>query len=465
MTSAARRPLSLQARSLLAAGIALAAFLGLTGFALDTAIHETLRSALHDRLQSYAYGYLANSEVARSKRWSPPEIGPEPRFDRPNSGLYAGVVGPVDVDGTKAERWRSPSAIGKDLPFDVTLKPGESVFALVPEKSQDVYVFSLGVRWEVPNRGTVDLTLHVAEEASNLQAQLDVFRRTLLVYLGGLGLLLLGLLVLTLRWSLRPLRRIASDLARVEHGQQERLSDRYPRELSGLAANLNEFISSERDHLKRYRNTLSDLAHSLKTPLAVMRSQLESGADGEEFRWTVLEQVGRMDQIVAYQLSRAATSGHTTFVAPIRIDPHAEEIVASLEKVYSARNILCEFEIAPRALFYGEQGDLMELLGNLLENAFKWARRRVLLTARPLPERGARRDGLELIVEDDGEGIPEDKVEHLLQRGARGDEHVQGHGIGLAIVQDLVRAYRGELSVGRSPTLGGAAFRVRIKAS
>ena len=465
ITSAARRPLSLQTRSLLAAGIALAAFLGLTGFALDTAIYETLRSALHDRLQSYAYGYLANSEVARSKRWSPPEIGPEPRFDRPGSGLYAGVVGPVDVDGVKAEHWRSPSAIGKDLPFDVTLKPGQSAFALVPGKDQDVYVFSLGVMWEVPNRGSVNLTLHIADDAANLQAQLDVFRQTLLVYLGGLGLLLLALLVLTLRWSLRPLRRIAGDLARVEHGQQERLPDRYPSELSGLAANLNEFISSERDHLKRYRNTLADLAHSLKTPLAVMRSQLESGADGEEFRWTVLEQVGRMDQIVAYQLSRAATSGHTTFVAPIRIEHYAEEIVASLEKVYSSRNILCEFEIAPRALFYGEQGDLMELLGNLLENGFKWAKRRVVLTARPLPSPGARRDGLEILVEDDGEGIAENQVEHLLQRGVRGDERVQGHGIGLAIVQDLVRAYRGELSVGQSPTLGGAAFRVRIKAS
>ncbi|HSC09725.1 MAG TPA: ATP-binding protein [Rhodanobacteraceae bacterium] len=465
VTSAARRPLSLQTRSLLAAGIALAAFLGLTGFALDTAIYETLRSALHDRLQSYAYGYLANSEVARSKRWSPPEIGPEPRFDRPGSGLYAGVVGPVDVDGVKAEHWRSPSAIGKDLPFDVTLKPGQSAFALVPGKDQDVYVFSLGVMWEVPNRGSVNLTLHIADDAANLQAQLDVFRQTLLVYLGGLGLLLLALLVLTLRWSLRPLRRIAGDLARVEHGQQERLPDRYPSELSGLAANLNEFISSERDHLKRYRNTLADLAHSLKTPLAVMRSQLESGAEGEEFRWTVLEQVGRMDQIVAYQLSRAATSGHTTFVAPIRIEHYAEEIVASLEKVYSSRNILCEFEIAPRALFYGEQGDLMELLGNLLENGFKWAKRRVVLTARPLPSPSARRDGLEILVEDDGEGIAENQVEHLLQRGVRGDERVQGHGIGLAIVQDLVRAYRGELSVGQSPTLGGAAFRVRIKAS
>src|SRR5262249_55447116 len=162
---------------------------------------------------------------------------------------------------------------------------------------------------------------------------------------------------------------------------------------------------------------------------------------------------------------RAATSGHATFVAPIRIEPHAEEIVSSLEKVYKDKNVLCEFEIAPRAVFYGEQGDLLELLGNLIENAFKFGRHRVLLTAHAQPTPGKRRDGLEIMVEDDGPGIGEDQVPHLLQRGVRGDERVQGHGIGLAIVQDIVRAYRGDLSVGRSSTLGGAAFRVRIAAS
>lgn len=461
-----RRPLSLQARSLLAAGIALAAFLGLTGFALDQAIYETLRSALRDRLQSYVYGYLAASDVARSRRWLPPEVGPDPRFDRPGGSLYAGVIGPVEIDGVKAEHWRSASALGVALPLlDAKLPPGVISFAgPLDSPSGKVYLFSLGVAWEVPNRDAIDLTLHVAEDAQILDDQLDVFRRTLLVYLGGLGILLLLLLLATLRWSLRPLRRVTSDLARVERGERERMSSDYPYELSGLATNLNEFIESERLHLQRYRNTLDDLAHSLKTPLAVMRSQLESGAGGEELRWTVLEQAGRMDQIVAYQLSRAATSGHTTFAAPIPIQPHAEEIVASLEKVYADKKILCEFDIDPRAQFYGEHGDLLELLGNLLENAFKWARHRVLLTARARPARGARRGGLELVIEDDGPGIAEDRVEHLLRRGVRGDERVQGHGIGLAIVQDLLKAYRGSLAVSRSTVLGGAAFTLRFGA-
>ena len=460
-----RRPLSLQTRSLLAAGIALAAFLGLTGFALDQAIYETLRSSLRDRLQSYVYGYLAASDVARSRRWLPPEVGPDPRFDRPGGSLYAGVVGPVEADGNKAEHWRSPSAGGVALPLDTRLSPGAVTFSgPLDSPAGKVYLFSLGVAWEVPNREPIDLTLHVAEDAKILDDQLDVFRRTLLVYLGGLGVLLLLLLLATLRWSLHPLRRVTADLTRVERGERERMSSDYPLELSGLATNLNDFIESERLHLQRYRNTLDDLAHSLKTPLAVMRGELESGASGEQLRWTMLEQAGRMDQIVAYQLSRAATSGRTTFAAPIPIQPHAEEVVASLEKVYAERKILCEFDIDPRAQFYGEQGDLLELLGNLLENAFKWARHRVLLTARAQAASGARRAGLEIVFEDDGPGIAKDQIEHLLQRGVRGDERVQGHGIGLAIVQDLLKAYHGNLEVSRSATLGGAAFTLRFSA-
>ena len=122
--------------------------------------------------------------------------------------------------------------------------------------------------------------------------------------------------------------------------------------------------------------------------------------------------------------------------------------------------MICEFEIDPAARFHGEPGDLQELLGNLLENAFKWANSRVLLTATPTTTVGNRRAGLLLAVDDDGPGIAEEDVAHVLQRGVRGDERVQGHGIGLAIVQDLVRGYRGELQVTRSQELGGARFEV-----
>ena len=122
--------------------------------------------------------------------------------------------------------------------------------------------------------------------------------------------------------------------------------------------------------------------------------------------------------------------------------------------------MLCEFEIRPEARFHGETGDLQELLGNLLENGFKWAKSRVLLTVSENGHAAGRRPGLSIMVEDDGPGIAEDRIAHVLQRGVRGDERVQGHGIGLAIVQDIVKSYRGELRVGRSDELGGAKFEV-----
>jgi two-component system sensor histidine kinase PhoQ len=221
-------------------------------------------------------------------------------------------------------------------------------------------------------------------------------------------------------------------------------------------------VDSERENLERQRNTLADLAHSLKTPLAVLRTRLDSGADGEDLREELGNQLRRMNDLVGYQLTRAASGGHKLFAAPVAIEPHAEQIVRGLEKIYAAKGVICEFEIDPDARFHGEPGDLQELLGNLLENAFKWAHSRVLLTIRSGATAPNRRPGLLIAVDDDGPGIRPEQVAVVLQRGVRGDERVQGHGIGLAIVQDIVRSYRGELEVVTSPELGGARFEVQL---
>jgi two-component system sensor histidine kinase PhoQ len=443
-----RRSISLQSRQLIAASIGLFAFLGLTGYALDQAFAEATLTGVRERLQTYAYAYLAGTDVTRGKALIPPAESPEPRFDQPgSSGLYAAISGEL--------RWESGSAAGRQLPFTDSLRPGDSEFVgPLDSPAGPIYRFGIGVAWEVSAADSVSFTVFIGETTEVADRQIRVFRRTLWVYLGGVGLLLLALQVWVARWSLNPLRRVERDVGRVERGASDRLDGNYPRELRPLTDNLNAFIESERDHLARYRNTLGDLAHSLKTPLAVLRARLESDSSAAELREDVRSQVQRMDEIVAYQLSRAATSGHQRFAAPLPIESNAEGIVQGLEKVYADRGVLCEFEIDPAARFHGEQGDLMELLGNLLENAFKWAQRRVLLRV-DVPDGGR---SVRIAVEDDGPGIPEDKIESLLQRGVRGDERVHGHGIGLAIVQDIVRAYRGELEVSRSPELGGARF-------
>ena len=453
------RTLSLQARQLLAASLALVAFLGLTGYALDRAFVDTAQNALRERLADLANGYLSGSELDRSRAFISPETPPDIRFMIPGSGLYASVRG----DGL---RWESASSLGRSLPPVAFLEPGERRFEgplrIIDARGMEnsVYAYSIGVIWE--SADDFRLTFSIYEDASQIQEQVNIFRRALWGYLGLAAIFLLLVQTLVLRWSLLPLRDVERELSRVRQGRSQRLSGRHPRELESITESINSLIESERSHLERSRNTLSDLAHSLKTPLAVLRSRLDADASLPELREDVAAQVQRMNEIVSYQLSRAARSGHALFSAPIEIEPRAEEIVAGLEKVYAGRGVLCEFEIDPAARFHGELGDLQELLGNLLENAFKWASKRVLLVVQVEPAAANQRPGVSFIVDDDGPGIPEDAVERLLQRGVRGDERVQGHGIGLSIVQDIVAAYRGQLVVERAPELGGARFRVRI---
>lgn len=458
---ASRRPLSLVSRSTIATLLVLVGFLGVTGFALDRAYANAALAGLRVRLQSYAYAYLAGVDVSSRDRAYPPDMPPpNPDFLRPGSGLYAVIVGEHDF------YWAAPSALGRELPFHALLEPGVTSFGgPVATPAGQLYVLKQGVEWVPLNGNGYRLTIYIAENEALYQTGLAAYRRTLLGWLSALGLALLVLQQILLRWSFSPLRRVARDIARIERGGAERLTGPYPREVSVLTRNLNRFIEGEREHLKRYRNTLDDLAHSLKTPLAVARSRLESTDAETDVRHDLLDQVQHMDQIVAYQLARAKASGHSTFAAPIPVQPHAEAVVRSLERVYVAKNILCEFDIDEGARFYGDEGDLLELLGNLLENAFKWAHHRVLLhVARVAPvDPRSWRAGLDIRVEDDGPGIPPENMEKVLQRGVRGDERVQGHGIGLAIVEDIVRGYHGVLHVDRSGELGGACFHVSFE--
>ncbi len=448
--------LSLTARVALSAILALVVFLGLTGYALDRAFYDSAVRAMQDRLRSHIHSYLSGSDVNVAGQLILPEVAPDPRFDIPHSGVYAAVKGGDN-------RWRSPSAIGLKLPVDDILARNEERFiGPIETESGSIYVESMGIEWDVPNGKPLPLTFHVIEDDTHLRNQLQVFRRTLWIWLTIAAVLVVAVLLTALRWSLIPLRRVGRDVARIERGTIEQLADDYPAELRTLTHSINDFIDSEREQRVRNRHRMSDLAHSLKTPLAVIRNALDNPGDSAALEQVVSDQVRRMDDIVAYQLSRAVTAGHTTFSAPVSVSEVADELVGSLEKVHVARGILCEFELAPDACFFGDRGDLMEILGNVLDNAFKWAKRRVLLTTRTIP--GRRRDGIEVQVEDDGAGLDDVEVERILQRGVRGDERVEGHGLGLAIVDNLIRDYRGELQVTTSTALGGSCFQLRFPA-
>ncbi len=458
------RPRSLQARQLMAASLFLVGFLALAGYALDRAFLDVASDGQRDRLRNYVYAYAGDIEFLRSGDIYPPENPPDSRFERPGSGLYAEVV-------LRDGLWQSHSASGPQLPQAAMLDGGEEKFEgpLAMTRTNgtpgEVYRYGIGfiaAEGVAPGDNEIPYTIYVMEDAGIVPEQVRVFRAALWGYLGISGAILLLLQMLVLRWGLWPLRHVVTELKRVQRGQANRMGESHPRELLPLTESINALIESERENLEHQRNTMSDLAHSLKTPLAVLRARLDSDAGESELRGEVATQLQRMTDLVNYQLGRAASSGHKLFAAPVEIDQHAEQIVQGLEKIYANKGVICEFEIDPQARFHGEPGDLQELLGNLLENAFKWANSRVLLTARPGQTEANRRPGLVLVVEDDGPGIPEERIALVLQRGVRGDERVHGHGIGLSIVQDIVRSYRGTLEVGRSPEYGGACFSVSL---
>jgi two-component system sensor histidine kinase PhoQ len=226
---------------------------------------------------------------------------------------------------------------------------------------------------------------------------------------------------------------------------------------------MNVLIDSERARSERYRVTLDNLAHSLKTPLAAMRALLnqnKSGGFAERFN----EQIDRMDEIVRYQLRKpAAQQIDNLTLSLIPVEAEVTRLVGGLKKVYHDKGPVIETDISSGMQFRGDTGDLLEIVGNLLDNACKWCQSRVRLTARPAA--GAQSGGgMLLVVADDGPGIPADAVESLLQRGTRLDESTPGHGIGLAVVKELAESYGGTLEIDRSE-MGGAEFRVTIPSS
>src|SRR5690606_36870726 len=188
--------------------------------------------------------------------------------------------------------------------------------------------------WDMEQRAEAEFpyTIYIMEDAGTLPQQVRVFRAALWGYLGIAGLVLLLLQALVLRWSLLPLRRVVEELKRVQSGQANRMSELHPRELEQLTESFNALVESERQNLEHQRNTMADLAHSLKTPLAVLRTRLDSDATEGELREEVATQVQRMNELVGYQLGRAASTARPLFASPVEIEPYAEQIVRGLEK-------------------------------------------------------------------------------------------------------------------------------------
>jgi len=447
---------SLHSRLLLAASLVLAGFIGVTGLALEKAFRVSAEASMQERLQSYIYALLAAADEDEQGRMTLPRKLPEPRFSKPDSGLYAMIAGD---DGLPL--WQSGSYAGRTVNLIEKQSPGERAFRRLAQSETALYVISFGVAWADYADKEAFYTFAVAEGTAPFEEQIDSYRASLWGWLGGMAIVLLLVQGIILRWGLRPLRKVEADLQRIDQGEVDHLDGRYPRELTGLTSSLNQLIEHSKLVQTRYRNSLADLAHSLKTPLAVMQSTCEGEADEHtEAQGVVREQVERMDEIIEHQLQRAAVSGRATLTRSVPIFPLLERLVRSLDKVYREKAIKVSLDVAEDATFYGDEADLTEVLGNLLENAYKYGKGQVNVAVHCEPKTGAGHV-VDIQVVDDGPGIDPAMIDAVLQRGKRMDETVPGHGIGLSIVQEIVAVYGGKLEIERSE-LGGALMRVRF---
>ena len=283
----------------------------------------------------------------------------------------------------------------------------------------------------------------VIQACENRQFYLNTvgrFRRSLWLWFAALSVTLLVVQALNLSWGLRPLRSVEDEVRAIEQGRSNQIVGEYPSELTSLTRNLNKLIAHNRENLQRYRNALGDLAHSIKTPLAILRNQFETEVNTSSTD-TMLEQLERLDRTVEYQLHRAAAAGRSLLSPPLAVTPVVDRIADSLRKVHAHRELEITVEVDPDAVFPGDEGDLMEIIGNLGDNACKWASKRVEIRVTSLPVRT-----LQIDVTDDGPGIPDGQLEVLLKRGEKLDHSVEGHGIGLAIVREMVEdVYQGHL--------------------
>ena len=442
-----RWPDSIRARLMLGATAVLIAFVAGAGWAVQRAHEDSVRTARFAQLQSTVYLLLAGADLDERGALVIPPSFPEPRLSLPGSGLYANIV-----NVARGEAWQSPSTLGIGPPFMRSVAVGEWRSEIVGAGGRDYLVIGYGVNW-AGRAQAAPLVLSVVEDKAEFDREVRVFERTLWTWLGSAAALLLVSQTLLLEWGLTPLRRVAREVRGIELGDQAGIEGRYPTEIAALTNNLNTLITQERLRQTRYREALSFLAHSLKTPLAVLRNTLGEPALLPE---AVSQQVTRMDDIVQHQLARAAAGGSSRFAPLLPIAKLAQRVRDSLGKVYADKALNISIDIPAELAWRIDEGDALELLGNLMDNAAKWATQRVAVSAR------RERSQLHVRVDDDGPGFGD--TQSILQLHVRGDEKVPGHGVGLAVVNDLVASHDGELSLSRSEPLGGARVDIVLRA-
>ncbi|WP_315777569.1 MULTISPECIES: sensor histidine kinase [unclassified Bradyrhizobium] len=454
------RQSSLATRLFLSATAWLVVILAITGIVLSSVYRNATERAFDRRLNLYLRTLIA--EVATPD--DPPDrqfqsLG-EPLFELPLSGWYWQIT---RTDAEKPEVRASRSLWDKKLPkleeqgVELTAAGIRIGYVEGPE-NQDLRMVERPVDLGSDGKFLVS----VAGDASEIFDETRSFD----YYLGGtftaLGIVLLLTTIFQVRYGLAPLKRISESIADIRSGRAERLEGEFPVEIAPLARETNALIDANREIVERARTHVGNLAHAIKTPLSVIVNEAATHA-ADPFAAKVMEQADVMRDQVAHHLERARIAARVTIVSTVtEVAPAIEALRRTMEKIYRNRSIVVEATADPAARFRGERQDLEEMVGNLVDNACKWAASRVSveLTVEPPAQSGAS-PMLRIVVDDDGRGLSAAERAQVLRRGQRLDESKPGSGLGLSIVTDLAALYGGRLTLGDAPT-GGLRAELRL---
>lgn len=453
----ARRGLSLKLRVFFVSLAWIALALAATGYVLNQLFEEHVRQQYKQQLQVYADYIVAGIDVVAGQAPRLDQSTQNPRFVKPLSGLYWQLN---NEQGKAVLRSRSLWDEQLRVPSDA-LTTYQSHFHMLPGPlGKEVLLLEQVIRFESePNQ---QWRLLVAEDAQALMSSIRDWQQMLVIFLlvlfASLGLAAMAQIVV----GLSPLRRLQAGIARLRSGDSSRLEGSYPSEFSGLVDGFNGVLDANERMVERAKAQAGDLAHSLRTPLTVMSTaldQVQPGlSGGEELPRLFREQIATMRAQIDWQLMHARIVARSSGISKkaCLVEPVVQQMLKVMRKLYVGREIEfdCELE-QPGITFAGENQDLSEMLGNLLDNAGKWAKSRVMVRIKVVA------DQLAVEIEDDGPGVAADKRAEVLRRGVRMDERVPGSGLGLAIVDELVQIYQGSLELEAS-SLGGLLVRLKL---
>lgn len=452
---------SITARLFFASVLLLPAFLGITGFFLDRAFQTSLITAEKARLQRNIYLLYSAADLPTKplrKNEKPRLIMPkelrDKDFERINSGLYAYLF-----NEQKELVWQSNSTSLQTPPTYDQISPklnaDQSAEIIFEFDNENYFIAYSDIFWEVAKNREVPFRFVAVHDSEDFIAEKNAYRNQLWQWLGAVGILLLIAQTAILRWGLSPLKKLAVALNAMQSGDTRDIEGDHPDELQDIVDNLNQVLAREQALRQRYRNSLSDLAHSLKTPLAVMQAKLSQASADEELQQLAADQVARMNQVVTYQLQRAVSSQQQGSHQRTDLEPIVHRLLNALQKVYVSKGVHAQSTLAAHSIFAGDEQDLMEVIGNITENAFKYGKSHVIVHSEHKDKQ------LLITIADDGPGVPPEQQTRILERGHRLDTSLPGQGIGLAVAADIVHSYGGKLSVSQS-ALGGAQFQLLL---